>query len=111
MANEIIRRAVSKIPIRALTAVILTGLAAMLVLIPVLSAMGGFTVTFETDGGSSVSAQRLRYGEHVMRPADPTREGYTFVGWYEDDAGKKAFDFTEQTVQGSATLYAIWSEQ
>ena len=40
-----------------------------------------YTVTFDTDGGSAVAPITLDYGTQITAPADPTREGYTFIGW------------------------------
>ena len=40
------------------------------------------TVTFDSDGGSAVAAQRILRGQKAQRPAAPTKDGYTFIGWY-----------------------------
>lgn len=72
------------ISVKALTGAILAGLAALALAIVFLAGSGGFTVTFETDGGSQVPAQTCRYGELVRRPEDPVKEGYVFDGWYWD---------------------------
>ena len=39
-------------------------------------------VTFDSDGGSTVAAQRILRGQKAQRPAAPTKDGYTFIGWY-----------------------------
>ncbi len=44
----------------------------------------------------------------VTKPTDPTRSGYTFNGWFADEAGSKAFDFST-TISGDKTLYAKWT--
>ena len=64
-----------------------------------------FTVTFRTDGGSSVSAQQVRYQKTASRPTDPTRDGYIFKGWL-DEAGR-AFSFSTSITQ-NRTLTAKW---
>ena len=72
-------------------------------------ASGGFTVTFETDGGSQVPAQTCRYGELVRRPEDPVKEGYVFDGWYWDvEREHRPWDFAQDTVEDSMYLYARW---
>ena len=43
-----------------------------------------YTITFDTKGGSTVSAITANYGDDVTAPADPTREGYLFGGWDQD---------------------------
>lgn len=63
------------ISVKALTGAILAGLAALALAIVFLVGSGGFTVTFETDGGSQVPAQTCRYGELVRRPRGPRERG------------------------------------
>ncbi|WP_271748815.1 InlB B-repeat-containing protein [Collinsella aerofaciens] len=64
-------------------------------------------VKFDAQGGSSVNGQTLASGSTVAKPADPTREGYTFAGWYTDEACTKAYDFSV-AVTADMTLYAKW---
>ena len=40
------------------------------------------TVTFDSDGGSAVAPQQVLQGQKVQRPADPIKDGHTFIGWY-----------------------------
>ena len=65
-----------------------------------------YTVTFDSDGGSTVAAATVAYGSKVTKPADPTMEGYTFVGWTKDGV---AFNFNS-TVTGNITLKAVWEK-
>lgn len=69
------------------------------------------TVTFDSKGGSAVSAAAdLSYGGKAARPADPTREDYAFQGWYKDAACTAAWDFETDTVAEDITLYAGWKQ-
>lgn len=65
-----------------------------------------YTVTFNSNGGSDVPRQ-IRANAAATKPADPTRSGYVFAGWYTDEACTAAYDFT-QPVRDSVTLYAKW---
>lgn len=64
-------------------------------------------VKFDTQGGSSINDQTPASGSAVAKPADPTREGYTFAGWYTDEACTEAYDFSV-AVTADMTLYAKW---
>jgi len=66
------------------------------------------TVSFEVNGGSAVAAQSIVKGEKVIRPADPTKSGNAFDGWYLDATFAKAFDF-ETPITADVTLYAKWT--
>ena len=67
-------------------------------------------VKFDAKGGSSVDSQTPASGSTVTKPADPTREGYTFGGWYADEACTKAYDFSA-AVTADLTLYAKWTKK
>lgn len=64
-------------------------------------------VKFDAQGGSSVNGMTPASGSTVSKPTDPTREGYTFAGWYTDEACTKAYDFSV-AVTADMTLYAKW---
>ena len=66
-------------------------------------------VKFDSQGGSSVGSQTPASGSTVTKPADPTREGYTFGGWYIDAACTEAYDFAT-AVTSDMTLYAKWTK-
>lgn len=65
--------------------------------------IGAYTVTFQSEGGSEVASQ-IRANTPADRPADPTKEGYTFIGWYK---GESEWDF-ETPVTPDLTLTAKW---
>ena len=65
-------------------------------------------MAFDANGGSNVPTQKVRYGSKASRPADPTRAGHTFQGWYTARDGGSRYDFS-RTVTGDVTLYAHWS--
>ena len=66
-------------------------------------------VKFDARGGSATGDQTPASGSTVTKPADPTREGYTFDGWYTDEACTKAYDFSA-AVTADMTLYAKWTK-
>ena len=65
--------------------------------------IGAYTVTFQSEGGSEVASQ-IRANTPADQPADPTKEGYTFIGWY---SGESEWDF-ETPVTAVLTLTAKW---
>lgn len=69
----------------------------------------GMKVSFNTGEGSKVDFQTTAANGSVTKPADPTREGYTFAGWYTDAACTKAYDFAT-AVTSDLTLYAKWTK-
>lgn len=69
---------------------------------------GGVKVSFETGEGSKVDFQTTADGK-LVKPADPTRDGYTFGGWYTDEACTQAYDFSAP-VTADLTLYAKWTK-
>lgn len=69
---------------------------------------GGVKVSFETGEGSKVDFQTTADGK-LAKPADPTRDGYTFGGWFTDEACTQAYDFSTP-VTADLTLYAKWTK-
>ena len=68
------------------------------------------TVTFDSNEGTAVDSQLVPVGDKVAKPADPTKEGYTFSGWFTDEDCTKAYDF-DAAVDGTQpefTLHAGW---
>ena len=67
-----------------------------------------YTVTYESNGGSTVPSQTVKYNETANKPADPTKSGYTFAGWYTEEKLTNKYDFATP-VTGNITLYAKWN--
>ena len=63
------------------------------------------TLTFETNGGSAINPVTVRHGNAVARPADPTKDKYTFIGWYADPEFTKEYDFAT-VLEADKTIYA-----
>ena len=68
------------------------------------------TVTFDSNEGTAVDSQLVPVGDKVAKPADPTKEGYTFSGWFTDKGCTNAYDFDADVdgTQPEFTLYAGW---
>lgn len=69
-----------------------------------------FAITFVSNGGSDVASLNVEKGKKITKPTDPTKEGFTFDGWYLDSQLTLAYDF-ETEVDGAITLYAKWLEK
>ncbi len=65
-----------------------------------------YTITFDTAGGSSIDSIVVKENDMITKPDNPTKEGYTFLGWYIDD---EEFNF-EDLVKSDLTLVAKWEE-
>lgn len=66
-----------------------------------------YTVSFNVDGGSAIAPITVVNGKTATKPADPTKAGYAFLGWYTDSTLKTAYAFTTP-VTANVTLYAKW---
>ena len=67
-----------------------------------------YTVTF-MDGQTELDQKGIDHGAAIPKPADPTKDGYAFAGWYTDAALTSAYDFST-VATGDITLYAKWTE-
>ena len=75
-----------------------------------LGAVESWTVSFNSNGGSACDTKFVATADgKLVKPADPTREGYTFGGWYTDEACTQAYDFSTP-VTADMTLYAKWTK-
>ena len=69
-----------------------------------------YSVNFDSNGGSAVASQSVKYGSKASRPTDPTRAGHTFQGWYTSRDGGSKYDFGT-AVTGDVTLHAHWAKE
>ena len=68
-----------------------------------------FTVTFETNGGTTLSPiTGIENDNMITAPTQPTKLGYTFSGWYKDAEFNIAWDFANDKVIVDTILYAKW---
>ncbi len=66
-----------------------------------------YTITFDSNGGSSVASKRVVEGYKLKRQANPVKEGFEFMGWYTDSELTEEFDF-DSLITENKTLYAKW---
>lgn len=67
-----------------------------------------YTVSFDTQGGSSVASQEVASGSFATRPTDPTKDNYSFIGWFKEAGGETIFDFENDAILTDTTIYASW---
>ena len=70
---------------------------------------GPYPVTFDSQGGSAVAGQTVNDGDYASAPADPTRTGFTFGGWFDSAVGGSTWNFGANAITGATTIYAHWS--
>lgn len=66
-----------------------------------------YTVTYDSNGGTAVTAETVAEGETATEPAAPTREGYIFEGWHKDGLSWNFDTFITENI----TLVAQWTEE
>lgn len=99
------------ISVRTLDIIIGVCIAVIIVLVALNLRNPGFTITFDSRGGTDVSAQNQMYGELLSLPEEPTREGYKFSGWYVDYACDELWDVNEDIIESDFILYAGWEKE
>jgi uncharacterized repeat protein (TIGR02543 family) len=67
-----------------------------------------YTVTFNSNGGSSVTPQKVDSGKMATEPTGPTRSGYTFAGWYSNSGMTTPYVFSTPVTK-DITLHAKWT--
>ena len=70
-----------------------------------------YTVTFDTNGGSSIDSVEIEKGGRVSIPKAPTKEGASFEGWFKDKELTTRWNFNKDTIVANTTLYAKWGEE
>ncbi|MEL7570611.1 MAG: InlB B-repeat-containing protein, partial [Eubacteriaceae bacterium] len=70
-----------------------------------------YTVTFDSNGGSAVDSILVDEGALITEPSAPTREGFTFAGWYKDQSFADDWDFEEDKTTSNTILYARWYKE
>lgn len=76
-----------------------------------LSSVTGCTVTFQTAHAEAPAAETVAPGEKITNPGDLSASGYIFGGWYKEAACTTPWDFANDTVSSSITLYAKWTTE
>ena len=101
-----------KISVKTLDFIIVGGILLGIILVLFGVANNGYTVTFNSRGGTDVPAQtEVMYGDYVVEPEPPTREGYVFTGWYADENCTQLWVMDFSQVGQDTTLYAGWEPQ
>ena len=96
------------ISVKSLDRIIIACIAVILIVVMLELRNPGFTITFDSKGGTDVPAQNQMYGELLEVPEPPTREGYEFTGWYADHGCTILWNLEERTIESDMTLYAGW---
>ena len=99
-----------KISVKALDRIILACIAVILIVLALEMRNPGFTITFDSRGGTDVPAQNQMYGELRDVPEAHPREGYLFTGWYTDHACFEQWNVEIETIETDITLYAGWEK-
>ena len=98
------------ISVKALDRVIGVCIAVILIVVLLELRNPGFTIMFDSCGGTDVASINQMYGELLDEPEPPTREGYAFTGWYTDSGCYEQWDIGNDTIQSDMTLYAGWQK-
>ena len=99
-----------KISVKQLDMIIALCILVIIIVVAIELMDPGFTVSFNSMGGTDVAPVEQMYGDLIDFPEPPTREGYTFTGWYRDNACYVLWDMETDTVETDTTLYAGWEK-
>ena len=100
-----------RISVRSLDLIIIACVVGILLFVFLDLRDPGFTVTFDSRGGTDVPSQVRQYDEPLEAQEAPTREGYIFTGWHKDPACQEPWEPLTDTVRENLTLYAGWQEK
>lgn len=99
-----------KMSLKSANIMVISLIALLITVTVLLVANGGFTVSFDSDGGSYVKPVKALYGENI-NVDEPKRSGWKFKGWYLDrDCTIEWYPETDR-VTDSMTLYAGWEKE
>ena len=98
------------ISVKALDRIIIACIAVIILVVALEMRNPGFTITFDSKGGTDVPAHNQMYGQLLEVPEPPTREGYQFTGWFTDAACDTLWNVEVQTIETDMTLYAGWEK-
>ena len=86
----------------------LAALALIILILVLVLVLNKKTVRFETNCKQQIKSQKVKKGGYAERPAEPSREGRTFAGWFFDAECTERWDFENDKVKDNMTLYAKW---
>ena len=99
-----------KISVKALDRIIVACIAVIILVVALELRDPGFTISFDSRGGTDVPAHSQMYGELLEVPEPPTREGYRFVGWFTDPTCSEIWDVENRTIETDMVFYAGWEK-
>ncbi|MBQ3030423.1 MAG: InlB B-repeat-containing protein [Agathobacter sp.] len=100
-----------KISVKTLDRIIVGCIVVIVILVALDLRNPGFTITFDSKGGTDVAPQNQMYGELLIVPENPTREGYEFSGWYLEPSCDELWEVDSDIIESDLTLYAGWEQE
>ncbi len=97
-----------KISVKALDIIIAVCIAVIIITTALSLLNPGYVVNFDSQGGTTVESGKYQYGDLLTGVETPTREGYTFGGWFRDSGCTLPWNLETDTVSEGMTLYALW---
>lgn len=100
-----------KISVKTLDRIIVACIAVIVITMLLSIKDIGFEITYNTLGGTAIETETVMYGAHIDESLIPEREGYTFTGWFLDEACTIPWDMEEDIIDRDVTLYAGWAQK